>query len=190
MPIPALAIQALASFAPAMLSKLFGNDPQKKLQKQLLQLMSPQALAALTNQFYQQGLASPAFSQAQGAIAQGANATQGQLSSALGARGIGTSGTGALMSSIVPSIVGQQQAGLRTATYQGAQNQAQNSLQQQIQALLGTSGPSQTQQLFGTGLEAFSPFLTDWLKGLGNRLPTQSLNWAANYSPPIPAPRQ
>jgi len=39
-----------------------------------------------------------------------------------------------------------------------------NAIEQQIRALLGTQGPSQTQQLFGAGMSSFGPMLTMWLK--------------------------
>jgi len=148
----------IASFGPGLLSGLFG-DPKKKLRKQLSVLNSPNYLGNLTNQFYQQGLGSPMFSQAQGQIAGGANATQGNLMQALGARGLGTSGTGAILSSLLPSLVGSQQAGLRSSVYQGAQGQAQNAQQQSIANLLGTQGPSQQQTGLAQGFEAFLPFL-------------------------------
>jgi hypothetical protein len=127
---------------------------------------------------YQQQLASPAYSQAQGAIAQGANQTGNQVATELGARGIGTSGTGAILSSLTPSIVGSQMGQLKTGAYNSAQQQAQNTIQQQIANLQGTSGPSQSRQLFAGGLDAFLPFL---LQHLGKGLPTNSLQDAGNY---------
>jgi len=159
-------LAGLASFAPGLLGGLFG-DPQKDLQKKIMKLLDPKMQAQLTQQMYQQALASPAFSQAQGAIAQGANATQGNIASELGARGIGTSGTGAILSSLTPSIVGSQQAGLKTAAYGSAQNQAMQNIQQRIAALQGTSGPSQSRQMFAGGLEAFLPFLMSRMGQMG-----------------------
>lgn len=161
---PQMLMALLTSFGPAALSKLFGNDPQAKLRKQIMQLLSPQNAAKLTNQFYQQGISSPAFSQGQQAIAAGANQASNSLAGNLGARGIGTTGTGAVLSSLTPSLVGSQQAGLRSGFYNQAQEQAQNSIQQQIAALTGTSGPSETQKYLAGGLDAFSPFLQSWLK--------------------------
>lgn len=180
-----LFLSALLSFAPALFSKLFGNDPQKKLRQDVRRLTGAQNVGAETNKFYQQGLASPAFSQAQGAIAAGANQTANQVQANLGARGIGTSGTGAILSSLTPSLVGSQQAGLRTSTYQGAQNQAQQSIQAQLQALMGTQGPSQTQQLFAGGLEAYLPYLQQLLSGraMGPGLPSNALSQANSYAP-------
>src|SRR5262245_3225893 len=112
---PAL-LAGLISFLPSLISPLFG-DPQKKLRKQLNKLSSPDYAANQTNQYYQQAISSPAYAQAQGTIAAGANATQANVARALGASGIGSSGTGAILSSLTPSLVGGQQAQLRTGAY-------------------------------------------------------------------------
>lgn len=156
-----LILSSLLSLAPGLLSGLFG-DPRKKMQKKINKLISPANQQALTNQFYNQALGSPAFSQAQGQIATGANQAGSDIASALAQRGIGTSGTGAILPGLVSSLVGQQQAGIRTAAYQGAQNQAQDTLQKQIEALQGTAGPSQSQQLFAGGLDALIPVLQQY----------------------------
>lgn len=169
-----LLLSALFSAAPGLISSLFGQgaDPQAQLRKQLMQAIGSQG--NLTNQFFQQNLASPAFSQGQQQIAAGANATAGQLGASLGARGIGTSGSGAILSSLIPSIVGSQQGQLRTQAYGAAQQQAMNQIQQQIAALQGTSGPSQTRQLFGAGLDAFGPMLQQWLR---SKYPSGGMNF-------------
>jgi hypothetical protein len=154
---------ALLSFLPSLLTALGGN-PQVKLRRQLNKLSSPQYLANLTNQYYQQQLASPAYSQAQGTIAAGANATQGNVASSLGQMGVSNSGLGAILSSLTPSLVGSQQAGLRTSAYQGAQGQAQQRVQDLINNLLGTQGNSPARNLAGQGVEAFMPFIQQYLQ--------------------------
>ncbi len=158
----------LMAFGPALISKLFGGDPQAQLRKRIAKLTGAENVGRLTNQHYQNALASPAYSQAQGTIAAGANQAGANLQGALGARGIGTSGSAAVLSSLIPSLVGNQQAGLRTSAYQGAQSQAQNQIQAMIAALQGTQGPSQTQQYLGAGLSSFAPFLENYLKSKGN----------------------
>jgi len=160
----------LLSFAPALLNKIFGKDPAKELRRQIAKLTGAANVGKVTDQFYQQNLGSPAFSQAQGNIAAGANAAQGQLASSLGARGLGTSGTGAILGAAIPSMVGQQQAGLRTSAFGSAQNQAQQAIRAQLEGLVGTQGPSPTQQLFAGGLESFAPYLEQFMR---NRFPTQ-----------------
>ena len=160
MALPALLLPALFSAIPG-LAGLLGGDPNKKLRKQANQLLGSQG--QLTNQLYQQLISSPAFSQAQGAIAGGANQASNQLAQNLGARGIGTSGTGAILSSLTPSLVGSQIGQLRAGVFGEAQNQAQNQIEQQLKLLLKTQGPSPAQQGFAEGLNAFAPYLKQYL---------------------------
>ena len=171
-----LLLPALMSFAPALFNKLLGRDPAKELRRRVAQLTSAGNVGKLTNEFYQQAQGSPAFSQAQGNIATGANIASADVARSLAARGIGTSGQGAILSGLTPSLVGSQQAGLRSSAYQGAQNQAQQAIQAQLAALGGApqfGAPSPTQGFFGAGLEAFAPFLQQYLKskfpGYGNQ---------------------
>lgn len=164
MGLSALGLPALLSFAPALFSHFFGGDPQKEFQRKIAALSGAQNVGATTNQFYQQALGSPAYTQAQNTIAQGANQTASRLGANLGASGLGTSGTGAILSSLMPSLVAGQQGQLRTGAYQSAQQQAQDAIQQQIKALYGTYGqPSRTSQLAGTGFEALMPYLQQFL---------------------------
>lgn len=180
---PPFLINALMSMAPALLSGIFGN-PAQKYRKQVASLTGPQNVGKLTNQFYNQAIGSPAFSQAQGAIAGGANQAGGNIASSLASRGIGTSGLGAILPGLVSSMVGNQQSGLRSSAYQGAQGQAQNSIQSQLEALTGTQGPSQTQQYAAGGLEALLPLLQHLLSQGGAGMPNQSIaNLQNSYSP-------
>lgn len=159
-----LFLPLLLSFGPSLISKLFGGDPQKKLREQIEALTNPAALGKTTNEFYRQAISSPAYSQALGSIASGANQTSNQVASSLAERGIGTTGTGAILSSLTPSLVGSQQAKLATSAHEQAQQQTEQWLKQRIAALTGTQGPSQTQQLFAGGLESFGPFLQAYMK--------------------------
>jgi hypothetical protein len=157
--------KALLSFGPALLSKLglFGKDPQKELQKKMARLTDPRYQQGLTAQNYQQALSSPAYSQAQGSIALGANTAGADVARAVASRGIGTSGVGAIVPALQSSMVGSQQAGLRTSAYQGAQQQAQSQIANQLAALQGQGGPSQTQQYGAAGMDAFSKYLMEYL---------------------------
>ena len=164
MPVPlsSLFLPGLLSALPGLFG-LFGGNPQVELRQQISRLLGSQG--RLTNQFYQANLQSPAFSQAQGAIAAGANVAGGNLAQALAQRGIGTSGSAAVLSSLVPSLVGSQQAGLRTSAFQSAQERALAQIQQQIAALMGTQGTSPARLGFAGGLQAFAPFLQQYLSG-------------------------
>jgi hypothetical protein len=176
-----LLLSGLLSFAPSFLSRLFGGDPAAAYRKKVNQLVDPQNVQRLINQFYQNAISSPAYSQAQGNIALGANTASNQLAQSLAARGIGTTGTGAVLSSLTPSLVGSQQAGLRTGAYGSAQEQALNNIKQQIDALQGSMPASQTSQLFAGGLGPFAQFLAQYLSR-GGYNPTP----AGGYGPTQP----
>lgn len=177
-----LLLSALLSFAPGFLSRLFGGDSNARLRREVKRLTNPLNVGRVTNQFYQQSLGSPAYQQALGTIAAGANAASSNLAGALGARGLGTTGTGAVLSSLTPSLIGSQRAGLTSAAYQGAQSQAQQSIEAQLRALMGTQGPSYSGQLYGAGLSAFAPMLQAWLQ---SQLKGGSVG--GGYNPYLPA---
>jgi type IV secretory pathway TrbL component len=157
-----LLLPLLMSFGPSIFSKLFGGDPQQNLRDQINKLLASQG--ALTNQNYQTNISSPAYSQGQGVIAAGANQTGNNVAESLGARGLSGSGTRDVLSGLLPSLVGSQLAGLKTTAWNSAQGQAQNTIQEQLDALMKTSGPSQNQNLFAGGLEAFQPYLQAYLR--------------------------
>lgn len=163
-----LLTSALMSFGPAIFNRIFGgDDPQQKLLKQTMALLSPQHLAKVTEQIYQQNIASPAYSQAQRTIAAGANATSNLTAQNLAARGIGTTGTGAVLSSLTPSLVGNAMAGIRTQAYDAAGRTAQQNIGSQIDALKAGSGPSDTRKMVGAGIENFQPYLQAYLRSKG-----------------------
>jgi hypothetical protein len=168
-------IAALASFGPALLSKLFGGkSPQEQAMEKIRALYDPAYRAKLQAQYYQQNLQSPAYSQAQGTIAAGANQAASTIASNLGQTGLTPSGTGAIMSGMVPSMVGHNLAGLRTTAYNAGGQAADTSIEGMVRALLQTAGPSQTSQLFAGGMDAFGPMLTAWLKSKYPQLGTQT----------------
>ena len=158
----------LTSFGPMLLSKLFGGQSSgEQAMSKIRALYDPAYRAKLQAQYYQQNLQSPAYSQAQGTIAAGANQSASQIASNLGATGLTPSGTGAIMSGLIPSMVGHNLAGLRTTAYNAGGTAADQSIEGMVRAIMGTMGPSQTQQLLGGGMDAFSKFLSQYLTGKG-----------------------
>jgi hypothetical protein len=169
----------LTSFGPMLLSKLFGGQSSgQQAQDKIRALYDPAYRAKLQAQYYQQNLQSPAYSQAQGTIAAGANQSASQIASNLGQTGLTSSGTGAIMSGLIPSMVGHNLAGLRTTAYNAGGTAADQSIEGMVRAILQTQGPSQTQQMFGAGTDAFSRFLSQYLsqKGLGTKTTNQTGN--------------
>jgi len=160
----------LMAFGPSLISALFGggkgSTQNDKLRQQIMALLSPQAQAQLAKQYYQQNISSPGFSQGQSVIAAGANQTANTVAENMGARGLAGSGTRDVLSGLTPSLVGSQIAGLRTAAQTQANTQAQQNIAAQIAALTGTqSGPSQSQTQSAGGIQQFTPFLTEYLRG-------------------------
>jgi hypothetical protein len=182
-------LAALASFAPGLLSKLFGGQSSgQQAMDKIRALYDPAYRAKLQAQYYQQNLASPAYSQAQGTIAAGANQSASQIAQALGATGLTSSGTGAIMSGVIPSMVGHNLAGLRTTAYNAGGTAADQSIEGMVRAILQTQGPSQSAQMFGAGASNFSNFLSQYLtqKGLAPKaagLPSGNFNqpWTWNF---------
>lgn len=161
-----LLLPLLMSFGPALVSKLFGGqDPNDKLRQQVAMLMSPGYQNQLHGQFLNSNINSPAFTAGQNAIAAGANQTANNVSERLGAHGLNASGTSDILNSMRPSLVGNNTAQLYATADQAAQAQAMQAIQQQLQALYGTQGPSQDMQYAAAGLSNFAPYLlTSWLK--------------------------
>lgn len=188
-----LLLSLLASFGPGLISSLFGGktSQQKEAERLLAEkqatmdkiraLYDPAYRASLQKQYYQQNISSPAYSQAQGTIAAGANQGASQIAAALGQTGLNSSGTGAIMSGVIPSMVGNNLAGLRTTAYNAAGPMAAGDIEGQGNALLALlrqqgagAGPSQASQMYGSGLDTFSQFLMNYLSGLGKGKKTKA----------------
>lgn len=160
-----LMFSALSSFLPGLLSRLFGGQTsQEKALAEIRRLYNPAYRARLQSQYYQQNLASPAYSQAQGTIAAGANQMASQLAQRTGLTGLSPSGTGAILGSMVPSVVGGNLAGLRTTAWNAGGSAADQSIEGMVRALLQGTGPSQSQQLLAGGMQSFAPMLEAWLR--------------------------
>lgn len=161
-----LLLPGVASFLPALLTKLFhlGGDSPDEIRRKISKLTSSANIGRLTDKYYQQNIGSPAYSQAQGAIATGANQAAGDIARGLASRGLSTSGIAALAPAIGASSVGGQQAQLRTTAYGQAQGQAQDEIKRLIDALTSQQGPSPGAQALGAGFEQFAPFLQQYLR--------------------------
>jgi hypothetical protein len=188
-----MVLAALMSFGPSLLSKLFGGQSSgQQAMDKIRALYDPAYRAKMQAQYYQQNLQSPAYSQAQGTIAAGANQSASQIASSLGQTGMTPSGTGAIMSGMIPSMVGHNLAGLRTTAYNAGGTAADQSIEGMVRSILATQGPSQTQQMFGAGASNFSNFLSQYLLNKQPKVPgvpavatpTYTGNGVSNYLPP------
>jgi hypothetical protein len=52
---------------------------------------------------------------------------------------------------------------LRTTAYNAGGTAADQSIEGMVRAILATQGPSQTQQMFGAGINDFSKYVANWL---------------------------
>jgi hypothetical protein len=158
-----LFLPILLSFGPAGIAKLFGHKtPEEKAREQIEQLLANRS--KMVNENFRQVVSSPAYSAAQGSIATGANQASNNVAANLAERGIGTTGTGAVLSGLTPSLVGSQNAKLLSSAHSTATDMFESELQKRIAAINGAAGPSRSAQLFGGGLDAFRPYLNAYLK--------------------------
>ncbi len=158
-----MAAGALSSFLPMLLGGGV-NRQQNQYRDQIMKLLSSQNLGQQTGNLYNQFLQSPAYAQAQRGAIQGGNQMQTSLNRALGNRGLATSGIGAIAPSLAGAAAGNMQNQIRT----GAYNQAQDLIRQQVEQLM-TLGPQRHagNELFASGLNAFSPMLQNYFNGGG-----------------------
>lgn len=159
-----MGLPLLLSFLPSLVAR-FQKDPRQEYMAAVRRLYSPENMSRLTSQYYQQGLASPGYSAAQGNIAAGANQMAGQLAQNLGARGLSTTGLGSVLSSMTPSVVGSQQAALNTQTYNAARSDALENIKQQLAAMGGGPYTTPREAAFSQSLQSFTPYLMNYLKG-------------------------
>lgn len=163
-----MGLPLLLSFLPSLVAR-FQKDPRQEYMAAVRRLYSPENMSRLTSQYYQQGLASPGYSAAQGNIAAGANQMAGQLAQNLGARGLSTTGLGSVLSSMTPSVVGSQQAALNTQTYNAARSDALENIKQQLAAMGGGPQMSTRQMAFDQGLQGY--FQNYLMPYLGKKYP-------------------
>ena len=121
----------LLAFGPAAISKLFGHKtPEQKAREQIEQLLANRA--KMTTENFRQVVSSPAYSAAQGSIATGANQASNNVAANLAERGIGTTGTGAVLSGLTPSLVGSQQSALLANAHKQATDMFESEFQKRI----------------------------------------------------------
>lgn len=122
------------------IAQLFGRqDPSKQYQQyfqQLQGLFSPSSIGNRSNEFYQQFLRSPAYANSQRALQGGSNAFQGAYARRLGGVGAQT-GVGNVGAGLAAANYGGNISQLHAQGYQGALQQALDSLRMQAGAAGG-----------------------------------------------------
>src|SRR5258706_7814814 len=114
-------LSLLLAFAPTLFGPLLsGADPRRELAKKLAALYGPQNIARTTDLLYKQFLSSPAFSAAQGQIANAGNTLSNTVGQNLGATGLRGSGVGAILPGLASTFTGTSMANLNSTGYQDA----------------------------------------------------------------------
>lgn len=157
----------LISLGPALFSKFFSN-PAGDLQKQVLATLSPEHIQNLSNVINKNLLQSEGFSNAQSDIARGVSTLNANLNRSLAARGLETSGVGAVSSSLAKSAGGFALGNLRSSVAEAALRSATELAKGQATALTqGGPVPSIGNELLGGGLRALIPYLLSQGKQTG-----------------------
>ena len=165
----------LISLGPAAFSGLF-SSPQQDLQRQVQGTLSPEHIQNLANIMEKNLTNSAGFSGAQTDIARGVSSLTNRLNRSLAARGLDTSGVGAVASSLAGSAGGFALGNLRSSAAEAALRSAQTLAQGQANALLqGGAIPNPRNQLLGSGFRALIPYLLSTLGKSGNG---GNINWA------------
>jgi len=107
-----------------------GHNPQREFERNMQRYRG--LLPQETSNLYRAYLNSPAFSQAQGALAQGNLGLRNQLASSLGARGLERSGVGAIAGPLAASQLGGGMANLYSSLWASAAEEAQQSLKTRL----------------------------------------------------------
>lgn len=177
---PQMLLQLLGAFG-GLGGLFFHDNGNANLLKLLKQYTNPAALSKNADFFYNQWLKGPAFTGAQQDIMAGQNSMASSLAQSLAARGLTTSGIGAISNAAVPAAGNFQMANLRA---QG-RNQAMEQALRAAQLMIGGAGSMQPSrnigaEVYGGGLDALSKML--------QMLPYQQKSGPASLNGLGPAP--
>lgn len=134
----------LLSALSGVLGMFGGNyDPMEELQKRARRMQGE--LPAEAGRLYRANVSSPAFAQAQGQVGMASQGLTQRLKASLGARGLESSGVGAVAGALAPATHGLGQANLYSQAWGNAMDMAQQSLGQRY----GIAGATMPRDQFG-----------------------------------------
>lgn len=158
-----LFLQFAMSMLPSLVGGL-GSDPAARTRRELQRLLSQDTLGAETTNFVRLLSQSPTYLAGRNMAVQSSNAAHNAVSSALAERGLGTSGIGAVASSLAGSSLGANLGRMDAGLYERAISSAQSLIGSRADALLNTQyGTSRGAKGAARGLEAFMPYLRDYM---------------------------
>lgn len=128
--------------------------------KRAQQLFSPGAINRSTGEFYRNFIGSPAFADAQRGVLRGSNRLAANVSASLGARGLDSTGVGAISSGLANSAGSFKMGSL----YSDAWSQAMESAFRSASGVAGAAGSMPqprfgTPEVFGAGLDALTKYV-------------------------------
>ena len=163
-----LLLPLLFQGASGVLGGIFGHGQDKaerKRRAEIMRLADPAYLRQLQQQFYNQALAGPAFSQGARGIYNAGQSMTNRLQGSLAARGLSNSGVGSIAPALAASSTAGQLGNLRTNLYNAAGSQAGASQAQQLATLQGLGPqPNYMGQAIGGSLADIGSFLGDYYK--------------------------
>ena len=142
----------LFGFGGSLLQGYMADQARKRFQERVKQLMSAGNISKETAAFLTNMIGGAGYQGALGRIAAGANATQSSIANTLASRGLGTSGIGAVMSGLTPSIVGKMQSDLYTKAEAESRQAAMEKIKQEIATLSGNPNGLETALAGGIGV--------------------------------------
>lgn len=158
-----LLMNFLLSLTPGLLASL-GGDPQKRMRDELAKLYAPGNVIRTSEQFTKSLAGSPDYMAARNYAVQSSNAVRGGMESRLGALGLDSTGVGAIANSVAGSGLGVNLGRIDADLLNRAREQAMALIERQAGALTSVPyGQSRFQSGLGAGLNAFIPFLRDYM---------------------------
>lgn len=161
---------AALSFAPALLSKLFGGNAQRDRYERAMAAISPEAIHAAQQRAIKEQLNSQGFHMANRMAMMGGQAAMGHMAGNLAKNGMSHSGIGSVVPALGNTAITQQRGLLGMQAQQYGMQQGHDDQFEKMRQMLGYNpGPSMTQSLLAGGFSALGPYLASRMPGYGGQ---------------------
>lgn len=179
-------LMAIASLLGAGGGLFFRDRGTADLLKLLRQYTSPDALSQNADAFYNQWLQSPSYSMAQRNIMAGQRGIESSAAQSLAARGLNTSGIGAITGAVGSNVGGFQMGQLQSAGREAAMRQAMEAAQMMIGGARGLQPPQNTgANVYAGALDAISKMF-GLIGARGQGGPGMQPQFRPGYGPQMP----
>ena len=161
---------AALSFAPALLSKLFGGNAQQDRYREAMKMVSPEAIHAAQQNAIREQLNSQGFHMANRLAMMGGQAAMGRMAGNLAQNGMGHSGIGSVVPALGNTAITNQRGMLGMQAQQYGMQQGRDDQFEKMRQMMGYNpGPSTTQSLLAGGFSALGPYLASRMPGYGGQ---------------------